>query len=542
MLTLPLEPTDDRAKPAFKDAAACTQWLGQLQLTNLQRAQTTLREQLDEFNRYPMRGLERLHTLELLRETIGYVQADYAKKLAAKALPLSEAELAIFESLTGLWQGMVTGYQRCLQSHAAGDQQLAAYGALLCHRCLNYSGLQILEYLRTGYEVDGQLWQQLHTLYAFAEEQGFQLIEVDDELSAHARRSSCRAVYLKLLLTCHAQPGELSRAQLKMLDRWLSHWSDTLSLEHSYAMSRGDAPPLAVDLVGTQGLQQLKLVESQQASLRYLPMVPLSKLLRVKIILLQQGQSPQQLELGESGSARDCAEFLLQLHRHWCEERPERMAKRQHAAQELQACYDIEGIYARIANKPFRTQRKGAAMDSQARSSQIATFGRALSDTNRHNLNELGFAQETWLAEDVSIIGARLLRQTGDGMRLHAKQLIGTHAPDSACCTLGVVSWLIVTCDGQLRVGIRYLPGKPQAVTVSTTGVGASASGSSAAALLLPAMTELKIPASLVIPRKLFQAGQLLEVTPAGGEKMNVKMGISVELGQDYERISFAKT
>ena len=84
MLTLPLEPTDDRANPLFKDTASCEQWLGQLQLTNLQKAHSLLFDQVNELNRYPMRGIERLNTLELLRETVGYVQDDYAKKLISK--------------------------------------------------------------------------------------------------------------------------------------------------------------------------------------------------------------------------------------------------------------------------------------------------------------------------------------------------------------------------------------------------------------------------------------------------------------------------
>ena len=143
MLTLPLDPTDDRASPVFKDAAGCAQWLGQLQLTNLHLAHSVLRTQLDELNRYPMRGLERLHTLELLRETVSSIQADYARKLFAAKLPLSTDELTVFVSIIGLWQGMVTGYQRCLQAYMAGDAQLAPHGALLCQRCLLYSGLQI---------------------------------------------------------------------------------------------------------------------------------------------------------------------------------------------------------------------------------------------------------------------------------------------------------------------------------------------------------------------------------------------------------------
>ena len=100
MLTLPLEPTDDRANPLFKDAAGCTKWLGQLQLTNLQLAHSLLFTQVNELNRYPMRGLERLNTMELLRETIGYVQDDYAKKLIAKPLPLNFLRILFDSSAT----------------------------------------------------------------------------------------------------------------------------------------------------------------------------------------------------------------------------------------------------------------------------------------------------------------------------------------------------------------------------------------------------------------------------------------------------------
>jgi hypothetical protein len=62
-LTFPLEPTDDLAKPLFSDAVSCAHWLKQLQLTNLHVAHSLLLTQLNELNRFPMRGLERLNTL-----------------------------------------------------------------------------------------------------------------------------------------------------------------------------------------------------------------------------------------------------------------------------------------------------------------------------------------------------------------------------------------------------------------------------------------------------------------------------------------------
>ena len=537
MLTLPLEPTDDRANPAFKDAANCAKWVGQLQLTNLHVAHGKLRTQLDEFNRYPMRGLERLHTLELLRETVSSVQADYAKKLIAKKLPLSKEELTIFVSIIGLWQGMVTGYQRCLQAYIAGDAQLSARGALLCQRCLLYSGLQIFEHLCTGYEFDGKLWHQVHALYAFSEEQGLQLEEVADSLNGNAPPATCRSAYVKLLLACHAYRAELTRKQLQLLDRWLALWGNTIGVERKYAKSRGDAPPLAVDLDSSQGLQPLRQV-NQSGNVRYLAMVPLSKLLRVKTILLQQGQSPQQLELGSGSSSADCAEFLNYLHQSWCEERSERQAERHGEMLQAQVCYGVESCYAYVANKPFKQSGKNSAADTLSRK-QIEAFGRVLSDTDRHNLAEMGFALETWQIQDGSILGARMLRGESTGLRLGPNQLVAMRAANAETFMLGATNWVRVAQTGQLHAGVRYLPGVPQAITMKATGINPTEAGKEVAALLLPAIDALKIPASLIVPRDWFKPGRTIEIAQADKQKLNVRMEFSVEKGSDYERISF---
>ena len=536
MLNLPLDPTDDRADPVFRDVAGCEQWLGQFQLTNLQQAHTTLHNQIGELNRYPMRGLERLQVLELLRETVSHLQDDYARKLVTKPLPLGKADLQVFQSIVGLWQGMVTGYQRCLQNYEAGDRQLLPYGALLCQRCLNYSGLKILEYLRTGYEFEGSLWHQMHALYAFAEEQGIHLAEVEDELDARGPASSCRTIYIKTLLATYAHPEELSRSQLQQLDRWLVQWSPSLSLERNYSTSRGDAPPLAVDLDSTLGLQQLSQVDQRGGNLRFLAMVPLSKLLRVKIILLEQGQAPQQLELGSGMGSAECAQALTRLHHCWCEDHPERKAERRDTVREIHLCYGLEAIYAHVANKPFRQARSGSRYSDDTRN-QIATFGRVLNDTSRHDLAKMGFVTEAWEIEDESLLGARLLRQETGAARISPRQILATRHDAKEICTLAVVVWLTVTLSGQLHAGIRYLPGVPEALAAKA--VGPSGSASAEPALLLPAVAKLRTPASLIIPRGLFKAGGKLEITSGDGKVQKVEMGFSVERGVDYERISF---
>ena len=537
MLTLPLEPTDDRANPLFKDVAGCSKWLGQLQLTNLQLAHSLLFTQISEFNRYPMRGLERLNTLELLRETVGYVQDDYAKKLIAKPLPLNESELMVFIAIVQLWQAMVLGYQRCLQAYMAGDKQLAKHGALLCQRCLLYSGLEIFEHLRTGYEFEDKLWNQLHELYAFAEEQNFHAAEVIDPLNQKYPRSSCRSIYVKTLLACYARPAELARSQLQLLDNWLTQWSGTVTVEHSYTASKGDAQPLATDLASTRGLQPVSQI-THSATMRYLAMVPLSKLLRVKTILLQQGQTPRQVNLCEHCSSSDCIEFLTFLHQCWCEDRSTRVGDRQPVAHRAQLCYKLEGIYAHLSGKPFKQPGRDNAPGSAARQ-QSEAFGRVLQDAHNKELLEMGFPLETWQFENESISGARMTREDTFGGRLSYNQLVALHPSDAEAFMLGATAWTNVTREGKLQIGVRYLPGAAEAVSMRATGVNQTVSEKYVPSFLLPAIETMNIPASLIIPRDWFQAERVVEILHQNNEKEHLKMGFSVERGIDYERVSF---
>ncbi|MGA7593595.1 MAG: hypothetical protein WCA64_00215 [Gallionella sp.] len=505
MLNLPPEPTDAGVVPLFRDAESCAQWLNQLQLTNLQLAHSQLLTQISEFNRLPLDGLERLNTLELLRDTVHYVQRDFARKLISRPLPLSDSELITLLSIVKLWLAMALGYQHCLQERATIDKRLGKRGAQLCQRCLLYSGLAILEHLRTGYEFDPAQWQHLHSLYAFAEGKALQHKEIPDSFNGNFPLNSCRSSYVKILLTCHARTPELSRSQLQMLDAWLSEWSTLVPVQRSYTASKGDAQPLALDLGGTQGLQPIQL-SAHRPNMRYLTMMPLSKMLRVKTILLQQGQTPRQLKLGDNYSAPECIELLTHLHRCWCEDNSTRFANRSPDSQSAQLCFQTENIHALLSGK--------AAPGSNP---------------------EL----EGWQLENQSLLGAMLARVDTAGARLASRQLVALRI-GAAETKLGVTTWVSVTRAGQMRIGVRYLPGAVQAIMLQAAAASESATGTSTPALLLLPVAALKTPASLIVPNGWFEPGRIAEIRQQDGTTQRAKTGFSVDRGIDYERVSFA--
>lgn len=532
-----LEPTDDLARPAFKDAASCSVWLSQFQLTNLNLAHATLRKQLDELNRCPIRGSDRLQTLEVLRETVAVMQNDFAKKLGGKKLPLADDEFVLLLSLTALWQSMLNGYLRCLQNAETGDKSLAGQNALLCQRVLQYSSLQVGEFLRAGCEPDGKTWQQLHAIYAHIEALGLQTEAVADSRYQATHPATCRALYAKTLLMHRARLLGLSRSHWHIVERWLAQWGDALTVEPRCSISKDDAPPLAVDLGGAQALRPVQPAQVSPG-LRYLAMVPLSKLIRVKTILLQQWQTPQQIELGSELAAKDCAALLKQLHTVWCEARPESLADAPRDASLIHMCIGLEQSYAQIARKPFKAlkERSKSIQDIQQ---QIEAFGRVLDDTGQHAYQELGFVPEEWLVEEDNLLRAHLLRKGKMGERLGHLQLVCVFPPNSTLPKLGYTTLANVTRTGHLYIAVRYLPGQPQAVIVRGEADDALLQSGSVPGLLLPAMEKLGIPASLVMPREWFKTGRKLELSSSAPGKQQILLGISVEKGNDFERVSF---
>ena len=296
---------------------------------------------------------------------------------------------------------------------------------------------------------------------------------------------------------------------------------------------------MAVDLESELGLQLPQLISSSD-HIRYLTVDPLSKLIRAKVLSLQQGLSPQQLELGENCNSTECAVLLNYLHQCWCEGRDSRLAARHGVALHAQVSYGMDSCYSYVASKPFRQPIDNMALDGKSRL-QISAFGQVISETSHHDLMALGFVLETWQIENESMRGARLLRMESSNLRLGPGQLIALRPDDTNAFIVGVLSWVKVTKAEKLHIGVRYLPGLPQAVCMKGTGVNLTISDKYVPALIFPDMPAFKIPTSLVIPRDWFKPGRVVEILYSDNRKSELKMMTSIEKGADFERISFSE-
>src|SRR5919198_5625422 len=131
------------ASPEFTDAASCRAWLEHVPLANVAAAQAQLSRELREFNRLPIGATQRLGVMEALREAVSFVQIEQARRFSNRALPMSDAESAVFTATIALWDEMRAGYQRCLDAALNRDAGMRAQAALICQRLLSYVGLRM---------------------------------------------------------------------------------------------------------------------------------------------------------------------------------------------------------------------------------------------------------------------------------------------------------------------------------------------------------------------------------------------------------------
>lgn len=538
-LTSPPEPISSHSSPQFSDAAACKQWLKTLPLTNIYLAHATLTSQIELINRTPIDHMERLKINELLRDPIAFVQTEMAKKFLGKPLPLKPDQLNNWNSVAGLWTALGASYLLSLQACLEENSEVVAHAALITQRCLRYTGLLLMEYYRIYREIDKNVWQQAHEMYALAERRGYAMDVVRDSLNTQADSATCAASYAQILLTNLADPYRLTPRQLSLLDRWLDKWGVRVTIT---AIPPADT---SLSLIGVDLAASAPPVvmrdDVKLADPRYLDIDRLATTFRKRIKQLRMDGNPAALGLGEDCTQAECADLLTVLYQHWCESAPKRRNfTRRSGAEKAQVVFSMAAIHFFLGGeKPFKQPSKKESFSTRE-VEDLQIFGRVSSQTEKLHISQLGFSLETWLVEDEGALGFRLKRPSQDGMRISLKQLIAIRPSDSNAYALSVIKWLVFPPNGGVNIGVRVLPGAPLAIAVRPVVLTPDAGNKYIQAFLLPDMPVLQETTSLVLPPGWFAPGKHVEIH-TGEENLTVKLLKLIESGSDYERVGFVR-
>ena len=512
----------------FSTSAECGRWIEHLPLTNILQAQRLLISQVAALHAAELPALERFRILEALQQPIAFVQGECANCYLGKPLPLDASEMAAWREVIALWQGLIGNYQRCFAAYRAGDFALAPYAAVITARLMRLIGCQMIDHYRVYQHVPGEVWGELHALYLAAEQYDFLHACVPQTPDPRGPETTCAQAYIQVLLAHLANPYGLSARQCSFMLRWLEKWTGLVKLARQ-PLPVLAAPALAVDLDRMGGAAFLNELDPA-SNLRHLDVEALAKALRQTITALKQGQTPARLGLGGSAQQPGCESLLMLLYVQWCRAGTGRVEEREETDEDASVCFGIPAAYFQL--RGGRGPGQSGELTSREKR-DLDTFGyivRAASESASRDDHPL----EACRIGNQSPSGFMcVLRNPASPGRVNHNQVVAVRRGTPAGFRLGIVQWMRVEANGELRCGVRLFPGEPRAVTVRTANVKESANHYERALLLAPdAVTAT--PATLILPPGWFQCGAFIEVVT---DRHQVATMLNLlEKGSDFDR------
>lgn len=525
----PLTTTKLHGSLRFSNAANCQQWIDTLPLTNVQQVQQMLFEQLSALGAAEIAPIERLKILETLKETVAFVQGEAAKRYAGKPLPLENAEAAVWTNVIALWQELSRNYHHCLKAYREGDLAIAPHAALVTMRAIRHLGDVLFDHYRAYRQVPGAAWRSLHELYALAEQHGFARIRVADSFAQIDPDSSCAESYAQVLLTHLANPYSLSVRQITFVRRWLDKWAALIGLSNQ-PLPPSPIPQLVVDLGSSCGIA-FEHERDPQGGLRYLDLEQLSKTLRQSINLLKQGQTPEQLGLGDDARQPGCENLMMLLYVQWCRAGTARAEDRLPVSETASVCFGIAAAHHQVnGGRAFRQPGELTSREKQ----DLDTYGFIVRVEHETGAGQ-GVSAETWQIVNHSASGFMCMLRTPDGSgRVSHNQLLAVRRQSGKEFHVGMVQWIRIEENNEMHCGVRLFPGVPRAISVRPSNFTPVGTSKYERALMLPELPAPATPATIILPAGWFQSGRFVEIS--SDRKQVAKLLNLLEKGNDFDR------
>ncbi len=530
----------------FFDARSCKDWLKAIPLTNIHQAQQKLLDALRMLNADSrFLPVERLTSMELMRDKLSFLLNEQRSRYAGKTYPLSNTDMTGWQISNQLLSEMETGYRRCYQDASETDAVLAPHSALIIQRVIRYIGLGMLMAGFIYRKFDATIWMRLHLQWIEAESRGITQTRVKDSVGTADGYSSVEQAYVAVLLGQLASITQLTSREIDFADTVLRRFAHKVTLSSPNDTTLTDGTQLAVDLFANRGAE-FQTIVTDATHVRILNVTDLSKSIRRRIRKLAAGESVIALELPSDWSAADAENQLTRLHKLWCEPAVNQVMATIPAEHNAIVAFGIAETHFFLSGDLFE-QPDVKRVLSRQETNDIAMFGRVSESTIRSRYAEFNYGSETWVVVDESRGQLRLIRPSNSSRGLAIGLLLGVRVAntvDSQTSSndfyLGVVSELIEEATNQYTVTLNMLPGKPEAIAIRSSDNKARISTYTQGFRLAP-MASLNIPETLIVPSNFAAAGHGIDIFhQAHGTAKEVSVLNIIQHSTDFDRVTIA--
>lgn len=429
---------------------------------------------------------------------------------------------------------MAEGYARCWRAALEGVAEVEEHLVLLTERSMRYQCLLVREHLLAYRPVSRELWQTLFSYYQIAESRGVAEKPAKDSLLKAAGVATPQGVFIHALLLAGASPFHFTARQIQWLDERLPALAPRAPLEKKEARSLPGRGALQIDFKDPAPPRRTE-PRMVGETIYEIDTYQLAQALSRRIKLLRNGESPDKLGLGEQFAGTVVEGLLVDLYRTWCEQPTDRSLPRHVSSRQIEVVFGLSRQHqATGAAGGFELPEEQSSLDSQDLM-RLHLFGQSASAATA-TAEAPAALGENWQVRNESANGMQLSRVLTEGARISLQQLLAVNL--GGRYFVGVIRWLQQE-ESQVVIGVKLLPGSPQAATVRPVDMVNAGRRSWTECLWLPAAPSLKANPSLLLPVGWFRPGRLVEWWDGQGTR-KIRLESVIERGVDFERVQYA--
>lgn len=502
-------------------ASPAQRWIAELPVGNIGETAKQLYQAIHEVNRLDIAWKDRLNFLEMVRESVAYVQDTMVRHLSNLSFPLPAKTQRIASLIQTLHSEMALGYKITIQDEAVQANFLTRDKAALrttIHRAIKYLSQAIITSYRIYAPHPQGSWLDLHQLYHYAHDKGLHQDPVKDSLYPVMPESSIAKVYKQILLLALASPYALRQGEVEkvyhVLVRWTGH-VQVIPYDHPQA---GEA--LFVVHTDSDDAPDYQAFNHRNCNGQHCCLVDTRQLIPVLQHEYNEFSKSNQLE----GLSHD---LLFRLIYTW-EQPPKRHFGRTDREDKIEVAIGLTSLHhmlaqeigddkmlsmrARYDSRVVQHAREIARDDiwnlfaSQKTKQTYEDFINTIdTETSAPTASQINI--QHWQLRNESAGGYRLAIEKEHSTRVRVGELVGLRgAQDGANWKVGVVRWLRQSTEAGLELGVQVIAPLAHPAMVKNENSSGRASEYQYA-LLLPGIPALEQPATLITPILLFQPG-----------------------------------
>jgi hypothetical protein len=536
-------PTPSQQSLTFCDASPkdLKRWIAGLPKANIGETARQLYQCLVELNQLVTPVENRLQLLELLRPEIYFVCQHLERHFLNQAIVLDERPRKVANLCQALQNHLAIGYKliiaQVVPRYSKDRSQLLA---ACLQRAIHALCGPLIRASQLYCPVPEGLWLELHQLYQIARDHDLQKIGVRDGLARHTQTLSVEQSYLVGLLLGCARANQMRQSGIARLAEVLEPWSQLVKLQAADLPSTLFA--VAPQLDGPPRYKTLFSASEQQRLLGIDP-TPLVDTIKAYLALAPEKRSQSPLLVPEGVST----DLLQHLSSAWGDI-SERTFQRIPGQGALTLCLGMSAVHYFLAGK-----RAFAEVLKSPKTVTLATFkpvtggpdvwsnafdaqptqdwenGLPFEEIQYQPVHgEEGSHNNASAEESFPTFALQIVNHSPGGyclawpkevpQQLQAGELLGVQDSPEQGWSVGVVRWIRQVRGGGTQMGIELVAPHAQPCGLQLVRKAAEQSSHYLRALLLPEISAISRPATLVTPRLPFQEGSKVQINLNGKE------------------------